>query len=89
MEYTIATIKLTQSTEADSVDISDPHREAGVATSDEQECERNAAIHACILASVVTRRAAELAFREKGRSMTAPDVIEHLGRAFVDIHPEG
>lgn len=50
---------------------------------------RNAALHACIFASVVSRKASEVAFAVKGRSMTAPDVIESLGAAFRIIHPEG
>jgi NAD(P)H-hydrate repair Nnr-like enzyme with NAD(P)H-hydrate dehydratase domain len=50
---------------------------------------RNAAVHACILASVVSKKAAELAFARKGRAMTAPDVVEQIGAAFQEIHPEG
>jgi len=49
---------------------------------------QNAAVHACIFASVVTKRAGEKAFQEKGRSMTAPDVIDQLGSAFTDFFPE-
>ena len=48
----------------------------------------NALIHACIFASTVAKRAAELAFADKGRSMTAPDVIERIGSAFQDIYKE-
>ncbi|KAJ1431641.1 hypothetical protein B484DRAFT_395382 [Ochromonadaceae sp. CCMP2298] len=54
---------------------------------DNREC--SAAVHACIFASALTKRAAERAFQQQGRAMTAPDVIEQLGRAFVDLHPEG
>ena len=43
----------------------------------------NALVHACVLASSVSKKAAELAFGNKGRSMTAPDVIERIGEAFV------
>jgi hypothetical protein len=50
---------------------------------------RNAAVQACILASVVSKKAAELAFARKGRAMTAPDVVEQIGAAFQEIHPEG
>lgn len=50
---------------------------------------RNAAVQACVLASVVTKLAAELAFAAQGRSMTAPDVVTHIGRAFQVLHPEG
>lgn len=48
----------------------------------------NALIHACIFASTVAKRAAEMAFADKGRSMTAPDVIERIGAAFQDIYKE-
>lgn len=47
-----------------------------------------ALIHACVFASTVSKKAAELAFSTKGRSMTAPDVIEHIGQAFVYSHLE-
>jgi hypothetical protein len=50
---------------------------------------RNAAVHACVFASVVTKQAAELAFAQKGRSMTASDVVEHIGEAFRVVYPEG
>lgn len=54
-----------------------------------QQQVRNAALHACIFASVVSKKASEVAFAEKGRSMTAPDVIEKIGAAFQIIHPQG
>jgi NAD(P)H-hydrate repair Nnr-like enzyme with NAD(P)H-hydrate dehydratase domain len=50
---------------------------------------RNAAVHACVFASILTKQAAELAFAQKGRSMTAPDVVEQIGAAFRRLHPEG
>jgi NAD(P)H-hydrate repair Nnr-like enzyme with NAD(P)H-hydrate dehydratase domain len=42
-----------------------------------------------MLAAMVSKRASELAFAEKGRSMTAPDVVEQLGAAFREFYPEG
>ncbi len=48
----------------------------------------SALIHACIFASTVAKRAAEVAFADKGRSMTAPDAIERIGTAFQDIYKE-
>lgn len=50
--------------------------------------QHNALIYACIFASTVAKRAAELAFADKRRSMTAPDVIERIGTAFQDIVQE-
>lgn len=50
--------------------------------------QHNALIYACIFASTVAKRAAELTFADKGRSMTAPDVIERIGTAFQDIVQE-
>lgn len=40
---------------------------------------------ACVLASSVTKRASQLAYRVKGRSMTAPDMIDQLGAAFEEF----
>jgi NAD(P)H-hydrate repair Nnr-like enzyme with NAD(P)H-hydrate dehydratase domain len=50
---------------------------------------RNANIQACLLSTVLSKRAAEYAFAMKGRSMTAPDVVEHIGEAFRVLYPEG
>lgn len=50
-----------------------------------QDRERDAILLACILASSVTRRASELAFKQKGRAMTSPDVLSQLGLAFADL----
>lgn len=49
---------------------------------------RNAAVHACILASALTKQAAELAFALKGRSMLASDVLEQIGAAVQIIYPK-
>ena len=49
----------------------------------------NACVHACILASIVAKQASELAFASKGRSMTAPDVIDQIGAAFRKVYREG
>ena len=50
---------------------------------------RSAAVHACVLASVAAKQAAALAFKDKGRSMTAPDVMAQVGAAFQELYPEG
>lgn len=42
---------------------------------------------ACVLASLVVRRAAGLAFAAKHRSTTTPDILEYLGEAFESIVP--
>lgn len=36
-----------------------------------------------ILASVVVKRASGLAFIQQGRSVTAPNILEHLAEAFI------
>ena len=51
--------------------------------------DRNSAVQACIMASALAKQAAELAFELKGRSMTAPDVLEQIGSAFRILFPEG
>ncbi len=40
---------------------------------------------AVALASVVTRRAASLAFHTQGRATTATDIVSHLGPAFSEL----
>lgn len=40
---------------------------------------------ALILSSSVTRTASNLAFREKGRSMTSPDVMKKIGQALIQF----
>ena len=42
----------------------------------------NALLHSCLFASAVAKKASEYAFADKGRSMTAPDAIQQIGRAF-------
>ena len=37
---------------------------------------------ASLLAATITKRASQLAFSRKKRSMTSPDVIECIGEAF-------
>ena len=41
-------------------------------------------IWASILASTVTKRSSALAFSNKKRSTTSPDIIEYIGQAFED-----
>ena len=36
-------------------------------------------------ASMLTRRAADLAFQSKARSTTTPDILQHLGEAFQQL----
>jgi NAD(P)H-hydrate repair Nnr-like enzyme with NAD(P)H-hydrate dehydratase domain len=38
---------------------------------------------------MISKRASELAFTARGRSMTAPDVVEQIGAAFREFYPEG
>lgn len=49
----------------------------------------DAAVHACVLASVVTKRASAMAFERHGRSVTAPDILDCVGKAFKDFSPYG
>ena len=67
------------------------HRTASTVAQESEESisARNACVYACILASIVAKQASELAFASKGRSMTAPDVIDQIGAAFRKVHPEG
>jgi NAD(P)H-hydrate repair Nnr-like enzyme with NAD(P)H-hydrate dehydratase domain len=60
-----------------------------VATASAESQDRNACVQACALACMVSKRASELAFAAHGRSMTAPDVVEHIGAAFQEFYPEG
>lgn len=46
---------------------------------------RLGAILASVLGASVVKVASKLAFQEKGRSMTSPDVLEALGKAFQQI----
>lgn len=48
----------------------------------------DACFYAAVLASTVTKWASTLAFSEVGRSMTAPDVLQQVGRAFARAVPE-
>ena len=51
----------------------------------------DACLYAAMLTATVTKKASALAFKQMGRSMTAPDVLQHLGRSFasvVDDHVE-
>ena len=45
------------------------------------------AMLACVLASVVVRRAAGMAFAEKKRATTTPDILKHIGAAFETVVP--
>lgn len=38
-------------------------------------------VQGCILASIVTKKAAYLAFEKKGRSTTSPDIMKEIGKA--------
>jgi len=42
-------------------------------------------VYGIALACSVTRRASALAFREKGRAMTSPDMIERVGLALEEL----
>ena len=46
---------------------------------------RQSLVYASVLASVVTKRAAALAYESKKRSMTSPDVIDFIGVAFDQL----
>lgn len=46
---------------------------------------RTAAVMASLLAASVVKKASELGFAAKGRSMTSPDVMQQLGKAFQII----
>ncbi len=51
--------------------------------SEERDATRN--ILAAILAASTIKAASVLAFAEKGRSMTSPDVLAHIGPAFASL----
>ena len=51
----------------------------------EEEASMSPLPYAAILASVVARRASKLAFQEKKRAMTSPDVIIKIGSAFESV----
>lgn len=53
----------------------------------DDESTPNPALVASILASVVTRRAAEMAFGITRRATTTPDILEHIGAAFESVVP--
>ena len=44
---------------------------------------------ACLLAATVTRRASALAFAQRRRAMTAPDMLECIGAAFESTAGSG
>ena len=46
---------------------------------------RQSLVYASVLACVVTKRAAALAYESKKRSMTSPDVIDFIGVAFDQL----
>jgi len=54
---------------------------------DEEQEGLSPSMWACVLASLVTKRSAELAFEDKKRSTTTPDILEKVGRSFEEISP--
>jgi len=44
---------------------------------------------ACVAASTITRRCANIAFAEQGRSVTTPDIIARMGFAMDEFFPTG
>lgn len=46
-------------------------------------------VAAALFSAAIVRRAAVFAFTDKGRSVTSPDIIECIGRAFTDLVPDG
>lgn len=46
---------------------------------------RGGAVMSSILAATVVKKASELGFAEKGRSMTSPDVMKAIGKAFQTV----
>ena len=65
--------------------LADDSMESACENKKEEEFYLSSLPYAAILASVVTRRASKLAFEEKKRAMTSPDVIVKLGAAFESV----
>jgi NAD(P)H-hydrate repair Nnr-like enzyme with NAD(P)H-hydrate dehydratase domain len=50
------------------------------------ESDEDAVPWAAFLGSVVMKTASRMAYNDKGRAMTSPDVLSYIGRAFASLH---